>query len=68
MIIENNKGNRKEVKVLMTIKQNKKEYILYYCDDLFLHVGLKRNKKLIPLNDKEYEFISDILTKMNLDS
>lgn len=68
MIIENNKGNRKEVKVLMTIKQNKKEYILYYCDDLFLHVGLKKNKKLIPLNDKEYEFISDILTKMNLDS
>ena len=68
MIIENNKGNRKEVKIMMTIKQNKKEYILYYCDDLFLHVRLKKNKKLIPLNDKEYEFISDILTKMNLDS
>lgn len=68
MIIENNKGNTKEVKIMMTIKQNKKKYILYYCDDLFLHVGIIKNKKLMPINDSEYELISDILTKMNLDS
>ena len=51
MIIENNKGNTKEVKIMMTIKQNKKKYIFYYCDDLFLHVGIIKNKKLMPIND-----------------
>lgn len=66
MILENNKGRKKDVDVIMIIKKNTKEYLLYSCDDLFLHVGLRKKDKLIPLKEQEFEFISEILNKMNI--
>ena len=66
MILENTKGMKKEVDVILIIKKYTKTYYVYSCDNLFLHVGLKKNNKLVPLKDEEFKFVSEIIDKMNI--
>lgn len=66
MKLENSKGRTLDVDVLLIIKNKTKEYYVYACDNTFLHVGLKKKDSLIPLSDKEFDFVSKIINKIYL--
>lgn len=66
MILENDQLNEKEVSVILTIEIDKKLYYIYSVGNEFLHVGLKKKNKLVPLSLEEYDKIKDIISKFNM--
>ena len=66
MRLKNNKGVEKNFDILFEIEKDNKKYIV--SKDLLtenIYSGKYENGKLKILNESEYEFINDMLKKIN---
>ncbi len=66
MILRNKKGQERNFKILYKIEHNEEIYIVYedYISSRF-YVGLKKDNKLININEEETNFINSILKGVN---
>lgn len=66
MILKNSKGIEREFNILFEIEKNNNKYIVY--KDMMtnnIYGGKCKNDNLEALNEKEFEFINNILEKLN---
>lgn len=66
MIIKNNKGKQKEVKILLEIQKSDEKYIIYKdIDTSNIYASRYLNGILHQLEKSEYEFLNKILKELN---
>ena len=65
MKIKNNKGQERDTKLLFEIEKDKNKYLIYedYITNK-IYSGKLNNDKLEIINDKEYEFLNNILERI----
>ncbi len=65
MILKNNKGIERSFDILFELDKNNKKYIIYK-DPLTENIygGRFEKEKLKVLNDKEYEFVNNMIEKL----
>ena len=65
MIIENNKGIKKEFKLLFKIENDKNIYLIYQDNySKQVYAGRQSNSNLKKLNNKEVDLINNLLNKI----
>lgn len=65
MILKNDKGGQRNVKALIKINKDNKEFMVY--EDIYtskLYAGKYESDTLMPLDDKEFTMINSMLKKI----
>ena len=66
MKLKNKKGIERTFRVLFELNKKNKRYVIYEdINTLNIYGGRIDNKNLLPLNDSEFDFINNLLEKMN---
>lgn len=66
MILKNKKGMERNFRVLFKLNKNKFEYIVYEdINTLNIYGGKLVDNNLIPLDEKEYKFIYEMVEKIS---